>query len=254
MNKILTLIAVLFLLSASTTLAQDLCDSYHNKYRACVEAGEGGSNVDYDDCATHTNETDCTNANCFWNDQGLPAPGVCIVDVCLADMDFSGRITGADLGVFKKDLGRIDCETAPDRFTDNGNGTVTDNVTGLVWLKDANCFGLLDWYYGEIAAATLSSGGGCGLQDGSSQGEWRQPTKEEWEAFVCTEYNGPVVCNTAGTGQWTEGQPFENVQSSYYWSSTEYVSSNAWGVNMIYGNMAFQSQSFHGYVWPVRDP
>ncbi len=25
------------------------------------------------------------------------------------------------------------------RFTDNGNGTVTDNLTGLVWLKDGNC-------------------------------------------------------------------------------------------------------------------
>jgi len=26
------------------------------------------------------------------------------------------------------------------RFTDNGDGTVTDNLTGLIWLKDANCF------------------------------------------------------------------------------------------------------------------
>ncbi|MGC9023085.1 MAG: hypothetical protein ACP5J5_08205, partial [Dissulfurimicrobium sp.] len=24
------------------------------------------------------------------------------------------------------------------RFTDNGNGTVTDNLTGLIWLKNAN--------------------------------------------------------------------------------------------------------------------
>ena len=27
------------------------------------------------------------------------------------------------------------------RFTDNGNGTVTDNLTGLIWLKNANCIG-----------------------------------------------------------------------------------------------------------------
>jgi hypothetical protein len=26
------------------------------------------------------------------------------------------------------------------RFTDHSNGTVTDNLTGLIWLKDANCF------------------------------------------------------------------------------------------------------------------
>ncbi|UCE55232.1 MAG: hypothetical protein JSV31_07260 [Desulfobacterales bacterium] len=25
------------------------------------------------------------------------------------------------------------------RFTDNEDGTVTDNLTGLVWLKNANC-------------------------------------------------------------------------------------------------------------------
>ena len=30
---------------------------------------------------------------------------------------------------------------------DCGNGTVTDNWTGLVWLKDANCLGtVVDWY------------------------------------------------------------------------------------------------------------
>ena len=27
------------------------------------------------------------------------------------------------------------------RFTDNGNGTVTDNLTGLMWTKDANPVG-----------------------------------------------------------------------------------------------------------------
>jgi hypothetical protein len=27
------------------------------------------------------------------------------------------------------------------RFTDNGDGTVTDNLTGLIWLKNADCWG-----------------------------------------------------------------------------------------------------------------
>lgn len=27
------------------------------------------------------------------------------------------------------------------RFTDNADGTVTDNQAGLIWLKDADCFG-----------------------------------------------------------------------------------------------------------------
>ena len=28
------------------------------------------------------------------------------------------------------------------RFRDNGNGTVTDRQTNLIWLKDASCLGL----------------------------------------------------------------------------------------------------------------
>lgn len=31
------------------------------------------------------------------------------------------------------------------RFTDNSDGTVTDNLTGLIWLKDAMRFGAQDW-------------------------------------------------------------------------------------------------------------
>ena len=32
------------------------------------------------------------------------------------------------------------------RFTDNGNGTVVDNDSGLIWLKDAHCLGIMNWY------------------------------------------------------------------------------------------------------------
>jgi hypothetical protein len=31
------------------------------------------------------------------------------------------------------------------RFTDNRDGTMSDNLTGLMWLKDADCFGSRDW-------------------------------------------------------------------------------------------------------------
>ena len=31
------------------------------------------------------------------------------------------------------------------RFTNNSNGTVTDNLTGLIWLRNANCFGQKAW-------------------------------------------------------------------------------------------------------------
>ena len=35
--------------------------------------------------------------------------------------------------------------TVSPRFTDNADGTVKDDLTGLVWLKNANCFGLQQW-------------------------------------------------------------------------------------------------------------
>jgi len=54
-----------------------------------------------------------------------------------------GSITCADTG----QDGDIQAGVAlPDpRFTDNGDGTVTDNLTGLIWLINANCFGEQTW-------------------------------------------------------------------------------------------------------------
>jgi hypothetical protein len=60
------------------------------------------------------------------------------------------------------------------RFTDPGNGTVRDNLTRLIWLKQANCFGTRSLANALEAATTLASGS-CGLSDGSVEGNWRLP-------------------------------------------------------------------------------
>ncbi len=44
------------------------------------------------------------------------------------------------------------------RFTDNGNGTVTDKLTGLIWMKNANAFGTKTWAEALNAANGLESG------------------------------------------------------------------------------------------------
>ena len=56
------------------------------------------------------------------------------------------------------------------RFSDNGNGTVSDTLTGLVWLKNANCAGInpKPWAFALGSANNLSSGM-CGLTMGHSQ-------------------------------------------------------------------------------------
>jgi hypothetical protein len=145
-------------------------------------------------------------------------------------------------------------EKTPNRFTVNGNGTVTDNDSGLIWLKNADCFGWLNWYDASNAVSNLSSGQ-CNLTDSSISGDWRMPLQEEWEDFICTQFTDPSVCNTTGTGKWTEGNPFNNVQNSIYWSATSIDPDNAWALLMWDGSGSFGHKSGSDcHVWPVRQP
>ena len=138
------------------------------------------------------------------------------------------------------------------RFKDNFNGTVTDNDTGLIWLKNADCFGWMNWYDAMSATAILDSGQ-CDLTDYSVAGYWRIPTQSEWEEFVCTQFTDPVVCDVTGAAKWIEGNPFNNVQSSVYWSETSLDPDNAWAILMSNGNGSFGHKSGSDcLVWPVR--
>jgi hypothetical protein len=135
------------------------------------------------------------------------------------------------------------------RFTDNGNGTVTDNLTGLIWLKNANCFSYKIWSAALISANTLASGA-CGLTDGSTVGQWRLPNITELESLVDVERNNPAL---------PTGHPFTSVQSSVYWSGSTgsgnnalYQGSYAWFVGMGDGVVYSSGKSDGNYVWPVR--
>ncbi|MCP4714934.1 MAG: DUF1566 domain-containing protein [Deltaproteobacteria bacterium] len=140
-------------------------------------------------------------------------------------------------------VGTYDCAPACDtRYCDNGDGTVTDTDTGLVWLKNANCYGRQDWNTAMSFVAGLNNGE-CGLSDGSSAGDWRLATKAEL----------PWLGNNGGA--WTKpGAPFVDVQSSPYWSGTSYAINTdyAWIVNMANGGVNGSNKSSIAYVWPVR--
>ncbi len=141
------------------------------------------------------------------------------------------------------------------RFTDNGDGTVTDNRSGLVWLKDAECLGMHTWQGAKELVAGLSGGYTCKqfrLEDKSNAGDWRVPTIREIMTLPVIEYFSPALSNSAGTGKWTEGDPFVNVSSLYYWSGTRVGDHNAWYMYLYNGvlGLADISQKYH--VWPVK--
>jgi len=129
------------------------------------------------------------------------------------------------------------------RFEDNGDGTVTDYLTGLVWLKNANCAGAMTWNDALTYCNNLASGT-CGLTDGSAAGEWRLPNRKELLSLVDYSRYNPAL---------PQGHLFDNVQSGSYWSATTYAGymNNAWLVYMGYGHDVYYYKLFNGYVWPV---
>ena len=140
------------------------------------------------------------------------------------------------------------------RFTDNGDGTVTDELTGLVWLQKANCFGGLDSDAALAAAAALADGQ-CGLSDGSAAGQWRVPNRTELVSLLDYGQGFPKV---------PAGHLFANVPTGYQvgpWSSTIFTSPQ-WSWYVVFGgtccgesgNVSAAARSGPAYpLWPVRD-
>jgi hypothetical protein len=164
-------------------------------------------------------------------------------------------------GTWTPELGAAPpCFDNANRYVDCGNGTVTDTVTGLIWLKSANCFGSQNYAAANNAAAALSDGQ-CSLTDNSQPGDWRLPTKTEWEATIaravalgCTN---PSLTNTSGMACFSAGpQPFTGVPSSgAYWTSTTdaTATSFAFYASLGDGSMNEVAKTVAGPdVWPVR--
>ena len=122
------------------------------------------------------------------------------------------------------------------RFSDNRDGTITDYLTGLIWLKNANCFGTRNW----SDALNLSNGlasGSCGLSDGSLAGDWRLPNRKEVFSLVDFSSFRPAL---------PDGHRFTNVQSSGYWTASTYAgdSSRAWLVIFIAGTSGHNNKTY----------
>ena len=156
---ILILLAGLFFFSVPTVLAKIPCTADFNCDQN-VDAtdvdtflSQFGRNLFNDPCP------DCYDSQCPCTVQGCDPP---------APVEQTGQTTSyatGDDGDHEKGV-----EWQNPRFTDNGDGTVTDNLTGLIWLKDANCFGTRTWNNALSDSNGLASGS-CGLTDGSNAGD-----------------------------------------------------------------------------------
>ena len=109
------------------------------------------------------------------------------------------------------------------RFIQNGNGTITDTMTGLIWLKQANCI-QADWATAVAAVSKLASGQ-CGLTDGSTAGSWRMPNRNEMQSLADRDQNNEADYLNA-TVQNADGSVYQQallinfIQQQYYWTST----------------------------------
>jgi len=138
------------------------------------------------------------------------------------------------------------------RFIDNRNGTVTDNATGLIWLKNADRLGMISWDDALKACGNLSDDSTT-LTDGSKAGDWRLPGKKELLSLIDYNYRDPALSNGTGKAMWKENDIFKNVKPRYYWTSNEYSAEKAWYLDLGCGNVFFFYKANSYNIWPVRE-
>lgn len=152
----------------------------------------------------------------------------------LLDLPDTGQIS-SHTGTYGEDHDYTRYEPS---FTDNANGTVTDNITGLIWQQtdDTN-------FYNWSAAATYCSN----LILGGSV-DWRVPTYLELLSIVDYEDYGPTIDPIfSGT------DPVVN--QSVYWTATDSAgwSGAALRVDFYFGSSYAPAKTDSGHVRCVRD-
>lgn len=127
----------------------------------------------------------------------------------------------------------------PPHFTDNGDGTITDNATGLMWAKDGNGAGCND---GNTIAWVAAIDFANGLSF-AGYSDWRLPNAKELISIVDYSEFGPCVDSI-----------FINTKNARYWSSTIYAAASGimWVGQFYAGALEIKGMTDSYYVRLVR--
>jgi hypothetical protein len=126
--------------------------------------------------------------------------------------------------------------TTPGNYTNNGDGTVTDIVTSLMWQQSSSTM-KLDWTAANNYCSSLSLRG---------YADWRLPSTIELLSIVDYAKIDPAPSINTSI--------FTNTQVSHYWSSTSFAgsSADAWAVYFGGGGTASAAKSNALYTRCVR--
>jgi len=144
-----------------------------------------------------TGQTGC------WDGNGNPIPG------CGA---------GGEDGDYQRGVAR--------GYVDNGNGTITDVATGLMWEKKSYDGSIHDWRIADTWSDALGAAFLGNLNGTCFAGycDWRLPDSNELQTLVDYGYANPAIY-PGFTGNCAPGCTVTTcscTQAGYYWSSTTY--------------------------------
>ncbi len=122
----------------------------------------------------------------------------------------------------------------PPRFKDNGDGTISDNATGLMWVKDPP----LVTKFWNVAVDY------CDGLNYAGHSDWRLPNVNELAALIDRGRDTPAINTTF----------FPNTANNDYWTSTTQRDNinNAWAVHFEDGEVSYQLKTRSNYARPVR--
>ena len=126
-----------------------------------------------------------------------------------------------------------------DRFTDNGDGTITDNENKTLIIKDPSAIpGFDKTMTFEEAARDCKGLSYAGYND------WRMPTLKEEQSIRDYTKHDPV---------WDK-KVFGGKHDDWYWTSTPcaWNKDAAWCVTSDYGDVGYDGKGDRYYVRPVR--